>query len=259
MSHVVMFSGGIGSWAAAARVIQKHGARDVTLLFADTRIEDGDLYRFLYDAERDLGVPITRIAEGRDIWQVFRDERFLGNSRVDPCSRVLKRQYMRKWIENNCDPATTTIYLGYEWSEPHRIERAARHWAPWKVESPLAEKPYITKPQMIEWAKSRGLQPPRLYSLGFSHNNCGGGCVKAGQGQFAQLLLTLPHRYAEWEDHEQEMRDLLGDVTILRDQQDGERRPLSLRDLRLRIEAGASVPLWEVAGCACMEDPEDAA
>ncbi len=51
-SHVVMFSGGAGSWAAAKRI----AARPLTLLFADTLIEDGDLYRFLDDAAADVGV-----------------------------------------------------------------------------------------------------------------------------------------------------------------------------------------------------------
>lgn len=47
--HVVMFSGGVGSFAAAARVMRQYG-RDLTLVFADTLIEDADLYRFLVEA-----------------------------------------------------------------------------------------------------------------------------------------------------------------------------------------------------------------
>lgn len=42
MKHVVMFSGGIGSWAAAKRVAAEHGTADLTLLFTDTLIEDAD-------------------------------------------------------------------------------------------------------------------------------------------------------------------------------------------------------------------------
>ena len=255
MRHVVMFSGGIGSWAAAARVIERHGQL-VTLLFADTAMEDADLYRFLDDCERDLKVPITRIADGRDIWAVFRDVRFLGNSRADPCSRVLKREPMRRWLEDNCDPADTTVYLGYEWTEPHRIERAAGFWAPWHVEAPMTEKPYLTKREMLAWAESRGLRPPRLYGLGFAHNNCGGGCVKAGIGQFVQLHAALPAVYAEWERNEEALRAELGDASILRDRTGGNTTPLTLADLRARIEAGASLPLWDVGGCACLEPVE---
>ena len=40
--HVVMFSGGVGSWMAARRVAERHGTADLTLLFADTLIEDAN-------------------------------------------------------------------------------------------------------------------------------------------------------------------------------------------------------------------------
>ena len=50
MKHVVMFSGGAGSWAAAKRVAERHGTADLTLLFTDTLMEDEDLYRFLHEA-----------------------------------------------------------------------------------------------------------------------------------------------------------------------------------------------------------------
>jgi len=85
-----MFSGGGASWATARRVIERGYVP--TLLFADTLIEDEDLYRFLDDAAEDLGVEITRVADGRDPWQVFFERRFLGNTRVDLCSRMANEQ-----------------------------------------------------------------------------------------------------------------------------------------------------------------------
>ena len=36
LQRVVMFSGGIGSWATAKRVAAQHGTADLTLLFTDT-------------------------------------------------------------------------------------------------------------------------------------------------------------------------------------------------------------------------------
>ena len=41
--HLVYFSGGVGSWAAAKRVAQREDVDQLTLLFADTLIEDEDL------------------------------------------------------------------------------------------------------------------------------------------------------------------------------------------------------------------------
>ncbi len=198
MKHVVMFSGGIGSWAAAKRVAAEHGTNDLTLLFTDTLIEDEDLYRFLDDAAVNIGVPITRIAEGRDPWQVFFDVRFLGNSRVDPCSRVLKREMAGRWLKDNCDPLDTEVYVGIDWTEEHRFTTLAerRGVEGWTYLAPLCDPPLTMKLQMIDALKAEGIRPPRLYAMGFSHNNCGGFCVKAGQGHFALLLQHLPDRYA---------------------------------------------------------------
>ena len=119
MTHlrVVNFSGGIGSWAAARRVVERHGIEGLTLLFADVRKEDEDLYRFLPEAAADIGVPVTVIGDGRTIWQVFKDERYLGNTRVDPCSKLLKRQQLDRWREENCNPENTTVYIGIDWTE----------------------------------------------------------------------------------------------------------------------------------------------
>ena len=80
-----------------------------------------------------------------------------------------------------------------------------------------------------------------LRRLGFSHNNCGGFCCKAGQGHFAHLLKVLPHVYAEHEAKEEAMRQMLDrDISILVDRRGGgRRRPLTLRQLRLRIETGS--------------------
>lgn len=252
--HVVMFSGGAGSWGAARRLADE-GA-DLTLLFADTKMEDESVYSFLDAAAADIGAPLVRIEDGRDIWQVFRDVRFLGNTRADPCSRILKRDLMRKWLEDNRDPADTTVVLGFDWSEAHRFERAEKHWAPWPVIAPLCDPPYRSKADLIAELGLRGIEPPRLYAMGFPHANCGGGCVKAGQSQFALLLDKMPDRYAEWERHEEELRVELGDVAILRDRTGGDTKPLTLAALRGRIEAGRTVPMFDFGGCACMEEPE---
>ena len=90
MQHIVMYSGGLGSWGTAWRLVNR-GQRPV-LLFADTLIEDFDLYRFLDQGASCFGLAVEVVIEGRTPWQVFKDVKFLGNNRVDPCSRVLKRE-----------------------------------------------------------------------------------------------------------------------------------------------------------------------
>lgn len=260
MKHVVMFSGGIGSWAAAKRVAERHGMDDLTLLFADTKSEDDDTYRWLEDAAANVGAPLVRIAEGRTIWQVFRDERFLGNSRIDPCSKILKRQFIDRWMREHFDPSDTIRYLGYDWNERHRLERTRTAMPEWRVEAPMTEPPYLLKPEMLAWAEREGIQPQRLYQLGFPHANCGGGCVKAGIGHFVHLLRVWPERYAEWERNEAEMQALLGeDAHILSDRTGGQKRRLTLTALRERLEAAPrSCDMFadDWGGCGCFAETD---
>lgn len=97
MKHLVMYSGGLCSYFAARRVIEEHGPKDVILLFADTRMEDEDLYRFVNDSTAQLGAKVTVVSDGPTPWEVFFDKRFLGNSMRDPCSLYLKRNLLNKW------------------------------------------------------------------------------------------------------------------------------------------------------------------
>ncbi len=264
--HVVMFSGGIGSWATAKRVAQEHGTDNLVLLFSDVKGgstdphigEDPDTYRFIEEAAANVGGQLIVLNEGRDIWQVFRDVRFLGNSRIAQCSHLLKQKPARAWLEANCAPEETTIYIGIDWTETHRIPSIERNYLPYTAKTPLTDPPYMDKTQMIQWAESEGLTPPRLYSLGFAHNNCGGGCVRAGQGQFKKLLDVMPERFAVWETKEQEMRDYLEkDVTILKETINGKARNLSLRDLRLRVEDNPTLfDVNDIGGCGCFLDEE---
>lgn len=268
--HVVMFSGGIGSWGAAKRVAEVHGTDGLVLLFTDVKGasvdphigEDEDTYRFLRDAAANVGgrlwaqsgdgQGLVILNEGRDIWQVFEDRKFLGNSRQANCSTELKQKPAAAWVAEHCDESTV-IHVGIDWTEEHRLPAVVRSYAPRTVTAPLCEAPYLTKKQVMAWAEAEGLTPPRLYGLGFSHNNCGGGCVRAGQGQFAHLLRVMPERFAVWEANEARMQRVLGrPVTILREQVNGAMLPLPLSELRRRAESQPSLidPL-DLGGCGC--------
>jgi hypothetical protein len=314
VQRVVLFSGGIGSWAAAARVADReraagHGTARLTLLFTDTLMEDGDLYRFLIEgACQVLGLPrpaglvdalaalpefhvdrearvaglaaararaaesvpgLVWLAEGRDPFEVFRAERMLGNSRVDPCSKLLKREPTNRWLTANRDPQRTVVSVGIDWTEVHRYTAIAtrRGGQGWTYDAPLCERPYVTKPDLLRAAREAGLAPPRLYGLGLAHNNCGSFCIKAGQGHYALVHRVLPDRYAFYEAQEEGMRTFLGrDVAMLTDRSgDGKKKPLPLRVLRERLEApqvpgpdGAPVQLdlFDVGGCGCFATPD---
>jgi len=299
--HVVQYSGGVGSWATAIRVREQRGLENLHLLFADTLIEDEDLYRFLIESaadifevpcpedlvERSRNLPPVEdetleedrkreilaiaaetssaiphlhwIAEGRDPWTLFKDRSFLGNARVDLCSETLKRNLLRSWMEKNFSPRDTTAYIGIDWSEEHRFATALERWKPWHVEAPLCDPPLFAKQRFIDDLLARGVKQPRLYEMGYPHNNCGGFCVKAGMAHFKLLAQTQPERYAYHERKEQDLREHLGkDVAILRDRSksakdanDGKAKPLTLQGLRLRLIEGGEVDEFDWGGCGC--------
>lgn len=260
MKHIVLYSGGLGSYYTTKRLLKKGIQKnDIVLLFTDTKIEDEDLYRFLNETTEKLGIPLTNYSDGRDIWQVFKDVKFLGNSRLDPCSRVLKREMSRNYIkENNFKPEDIIIYLGYDWTEIHRFEKAKKTWLPYIIDCPLTEKPYMDKEDMKkEIEEVDGISLPRLYKMGFQHNNCGGGCVKAGIGHFKLLYNTFPERYTEWEKNEQMIREYIGkDVSILRRTRNGVRKNITLAELRKEFDTFTEAENCDIGGCGCFEERE---
>lgn len=253
MKHVVQYSTGAASAEVAWRVVDQHGPDDVVLLTADTRAEDDDNWRFAREVADRLGCEWVVLADGRTPMQVGRDERCVPNNRMAVCSKILKRKLLDRYRAEHFDPADTTVYLGYDWTEPHRVEAAKQHWAPWTVDCPLIRPPYLWKGQIFDLFRQRGIEPPALYRQGFAHANCGGACVRGGQAQWALLLQVNRSRYLEWEAEEQQSRAELGkDVSILRDRTDGETKPLTLRHFRERIEVQPGLfdcDDWGACGC----------
>ncbi|MEH6941621.1 hypothetical protein [Bacillus sp. JJ722] len=252
MKHIVFYSGGIGSWATAKRVITKYGKENVILLFTDTLIEDEDLYRFIDETVKELGVQYVKIADGRTPFEVYKDVRFLGNSRIAPCSHKLKQDVADRWIKENFKPEECILYLGIDWTEGHRTKAPRKNWHPYQVEFPMCEEPYVTKEEMLQELESLGFDTPRIYKMGFAHNNCGGFCCRAGQGHFANLLKQMPERFAYYESKEEEMRKFLGkDIAMMKKTKNKVTFPYTLRQLREDIEAKESIDMTDIGGCGC--------
>ena len=90
MRGVVYYSGGVASYIAAKRA--KAAGYDCTLLFTDTRTEDASLYEFVKAGAEHLDLPLVWLDQGMDVWGAFRKAKYIGNTRIDPCSRMLKRR-----------------------------------------------------------------------------------------------------------------------------------------------------------------------
>lgn len=313
MKHIRFYSGGIGSWAMTKRSMSVSGLEDTIMLFTDTLIEDKDLYRFLLETTQEVTgidqldliesceyIPdVTHetmearksylidlaqktslrnpyfvwIADGRDPWDVFKDVRWIGNSRTAQCSHKLKQDMAAKWIGKYFKPDSPRdeedenevemwnedereeciLYLGIDWSEDHRRKAPTENWLPYRVEFPMCDEPYIDKNDMLQELRDMNIKVPRLYDLGYSHNNCGGFCVRAGQGHFINLLQQFPELYKYHEEKEQEMRDFLGkDYSILRRQKNKIKEYITLRQLREEYEAKSEdIDMDDIGGCGC--------
>ena len=251
--YQISFSGGLGSGISA--LIAYEQGLDFNLIFADTLIEDDDLYRFNADIAKTCQKEIIVLKDGRTPWGVFIDKRWIGNSRTAHCSTELKSKPVKAWLDENSD-ISDPLVLGMDWSELDRIERAQKNWGDRPVVS-LLNKYNIGRSDYDGILKKYGIKKPRLYKMGYEHNNCGGFCVKAGQVQFERLFRTMPERY-KW--HEEQMiiaTDKIGPTAkpFLRMTVAGKLEYLNLAEFREHLETGtAELDMFSGSGCGCFTD-----
>ena len=268
--HVVNFSGGLCSFWAAMRVKQRYGSENMVLLFADTLIEDSELYEFNASASVLLGVPITRVSIEIAPWDLFEEQGLIGKNRFPICSVMLKREPLDAWhnahgrdlIEQQQSrfwddgKRPVVIYVGFDWNEQNRLTDLRREKPNWQWEAPMQDDPVWDKCQMEREAEALGLPIPRLYKLGFPHNNCGGRCVRAGISHWVHLYRVLPDRFIEWRDSEARARASfiargIKPLSILRDRRGGVTMDLWLTDLEGRIKSGEVFDRFDWGGCGC--------
>lgn len=283
MKTIVSVSGGLASAEVLRRVIEQRGRKNTVAVFADVKGtgashffsaapavdallheryggESHDTYRFLWELSHALDIPIVRLEGVETIWTTFAQKRamrlFVGTGFYCPASEQLKRLRIANWLQANFPPGSFDMALGMNWDEQHRLDRAATAWPallgyPVRVWSPLMDKPYADDCSISLTMRNLGVTLPAAYENGFDHNNCGGGCVHAGQGHFAQLYNTKRDVYLYWAYMERQIQRYLGKgVTILKDERGGFTRPLSLFDFIPRIEVGDYQRL-DLGGCGC--------
>lgn len=237
MLHVVSFSSGLSSALAVDRVIGRYG--ECEIVFMDTQIEDEDNYRFMDDCQRRWGKSITVLREGRTPYKVGTDEHIIPNQKVGVCTFRLKIDPFKQYLEELDRENEITVHIGYDFTEMHRCEATRTNYEKhgYHVDFPLLWKPYEFK-KYSEVCLSWGIEPPRMYNMGYTHANCGGRCLKQGQGDWLRTLINFPERYAEAEMWEKEMRNKAETAryAILRDQRDGKVRPKTLEELRIEFQ-----------------------
>ena len=252
MKHVVSFSGGMGSFAEAKSCVDKFGKDNVILLFADTLMEDEDLYRFKDECVAFLGCELVTLTDGRTPFEVFKDVKFMGNSRADPCSKLLKREPLIKWFTNTFSVDEAHMHLGIDYSEEHRLLGVQKRMTPYVYRSTLIEEGKIIPK---DYSEQFGIKRPRLYDWKMGHNNCGGFCIKAGLGHYKALYEASPERYKEFETKEADVYKHIGTVyPFLKKTENKVLKRLTLKQYREQyLETGnvTQEESFEFGGCGC--------
>ncbi|MER2005829.1 MAG: phosphoadenosine phosphosulfate reductase family protein [Psychrobacillus sp.] len=214
-NHIIFFSGGKSSFSVADFVKTNYPNDNILLYFTDTQWEDEDLYRFIHEASDKLKLPMLIHSRGITPAQLMVKQRFMANNRVGTCSKELKMKVSAEYLKKGIVPeiekwynrhylreedfiTNAILYFGIGFDELHREEPIRANWKPFNVEMPLIEN-IINNDHVL---KKYNIRQPRLYSLGFTHNNCKGRCVKAGQGHFQNLLMKDENTFIELMEQE---------------------------------------------------------
>lgn len=227
-NHVIFFSGGKSSFSVAHFVKQRYPEDNIVLYFTDTKWEDEDLYRFIDEAADKLQLPMLTQSKGINPIQLMYKQRVLFNSRIGQCSTILKMKTAADYLKKNKVPEVhewrneqflkapfcpsekgfaenTILYFGIGFDEMHREGPIRKNWQPFEVSMPLIDE-IIDNAAVL---KLYDIQQPRLYDLGFTHNNCKGRCVKAGQGHFKNLYEKNPTLFQEYKAQEHHLKNFV--------------------------------------------------
>ena len=254
--------GGFTSSAQMPRVLlERYGKENVRFINCVLPNEHTDTWKLFDAVEYTLGIRITYIAYHPETkWQyvnredrtnrdklftpfdVFDKKGFIGNSRNDPCSSMLKREVVLNYVNEMYGSNNVTIAVGIHGDEFERKEAIQGNWENNGYETifPIIEEPYIEREEQLRLMREWYGVSLELYEYGFDHNNCGGACVKAGQRQWALLWHYQPKVYDEWEKRELAWNENWAEIrgkeyTILRITRNKEKQYISLKDFREQI------------------------
>lgn len=247
MKHIVTISGGLTSAYVAKLVLDQN--KDAELVFTDTGWEHPDLFRFLNELEVLFDKKIIKLKHEKynNPEELFFGMGMLGSNRVPNCSRYLKvevlQKYLKKEYNNEC-----ILYFGIDYSEKHRADRIQFQYDKLGIQCkfPLIEsKDFFIKDKITSWLKENNIEIPIMYKQGYLHNNCSGGCVRAGKKSWLHLLKTNPEIYAERERVEREFKQ--GQYTFMKE--------ISLKELRENEKKYCSL-FEDGLPCVCFEVEE---
>jgi hypothetical protein len=219
-NHIIFFSGGKSSFSVADWVKTHYPNDNIVLYFTDTKWEDPDLYRFINEASTKLQLPMLYHAMGLNPVELMFEKKLVFNSRIGDCSKILKMKVARDFLKKGKEPKEkywvnkqylksnefikdATLYFGIGFEEMHREAPIRKNWKPFEVVMPMVDNIIDNN----ETLKKYNIEEPQLYKEGFTHNNCAGRCVKAGQAHFKNLKEQRPEEFQKLMEQEVVLSD----------------------------------------------------
>lgn len=178
----------------------------------DVLFEDEDLYRFNADVFAYLNkhypqIEIIQLCDGRTPIDISLESNLVLNNRFPICSQKLKSRLFKIWLkDNDIKPDGAVVHIGIDSTETRRCPGITKNYKH-EVRYLLVEQNITDKSEMLAECADWNIDVPRLYELGFDHNNCGGRCFRAGIGHFKLLKKVLPERFKEMKNTEKMLAD----------------------------------------------------
>ena len=203
---VSWFSCGAAS-AVATKLILAEG-NPVTIAYCYVKEEHTDNLRFLKDCEEWFGQKILILKNEKydgSCHKVF-EKNFFSTPHGSPCTTHLKKKVRLKFQKPN-----DVLVFGYTAEEEERLNTFIDRNNEVPVRAPLIEKG-LTKSEVLAMIENANIELPKMYKLGYDHNNCIG-CVKGGMGYWNKIRLDFPKQFKEYAVMERERG-----YTILKDE-----------------------------------------
>ena len=185
---LVWFSCGGASAIASKLAVKKYDNCEV--VYCDTGGEHESNKQFLKDVEKWIDKEITILKNDKyeDHFDVFRKTRYLQGIAGARCTTELKKKLRLEYQR----PDDIHIF-GYTLEEKKRAEKFENYNPELFVDWILIENG-ITKENCLGMLWQSGIKLPKMYELGYNHNNCIG-CVKGGMGYWNKIRVDFPEHF----------------------------------------------------------------
>lgn len=207
---VVWFSCGASSAIAIKYAIKKYN--NIEIVYCDTGGEHESNQQFLKDCEEWVGKKFTILKneKWKNHYDVYRSG-YLSSIYGAKCTVELKKKIRFKYQR----PDDIHIF-GYTVEEKERAKKFENNNPELFVDWVLIDKG-VTKQDCLGILWQSEIKLPKMYDLGYSHNNCIG-CCKGGMGYWNKIRKDFPTHFKEMCEIEREINH-----SLFRNMETGER------------------------------------